>query len=306
MLLIPDHVCTLNPEQHMNTIEPHNFIAVRFNINSGDVKIQTLAITVKWFSMCSCACGAYEIMWEAIWLRPLSTTCTVRLRSCSSSFPQPAPNRRCPPGRSPAAERCPPYQAGPVLAVPAFPGPCHPGQPEGGTDGRTEGQEAAGTAGCSPSAWHARARAEPQGRSRPAPSPAARARPDWRGAVPITGRGARRPLALRGRAAPASARADPAPAAPLSAAAPLLAALSCLPPRAAGASPMREKRRRRWELLAGHPRRPASGNRAAAAPLLPYLPAARSRPWALPAAPPPDPSSYSCTHPLSVFPDPSS
>lgn len=58
--------CTLNPEQHMNTTEPHNFMAVRFNINSGDVKIQTLPIIVKWFFMRFCACGAYEIMWEAI------------------------------------------------------------------------------------------------------------------------------------------------------------------------------------------------------------------------------------------------
>lgn len=40
------------------------------------------------------------------------------------------------------------------------------------------------------------ARAEPRGRSRPAPSPAALARPDWRGAVPITPRGGARAAAL--------------------------------------------------------------------------------------------------------------
>lgn len=143
----------------------------------------------------------------------------------------------------PALPSRPLSRCGALFSVPGGTSPRCPGIPRpvppraaGGREGRTEGREAAATAGFSPSAWHARARAEPQGRSRPAPSPAALTRPDWRGAVPITGRGARRSLALRGRAAPASARADPAPAVPLSAVAPLLAALSCLPPRAAGAS----------------------------------------------------------------------
>lgn len=148
--------------------------------------------------------------------------------------------------------------------------------------GGTEGRRARGTAGWSPSAWHAR-----PGRSlraAPAPPPArrpSRCRIGGERCQSRRGAGARGgPLALRGRAAPASARADPALAAPFSAAAPLPVALSCLPPRAAGASSMREKRRRRrrWELLAGHPRRPASRIRPAAAPLLPHLPAARSRP----------------------------